>query len=205
MTSEAATLNKIESNWKLYVSLGEKIKDQDTRAAVAALCDSLFDRLATCPGSTRKDYIGSFPGGLVWYSLEVLKIMKELNKLYDANIPTDDLIIAGLFHNIGKIGSENEAYYLKTDDWHEKRGMYYEINPRLSSGQLTTRSLWWLNRFKVQLSEDAMNAIASLQHINQMHSSELYNAPVLTMILQQAVRAVCVMNNQDKVTSILET
>jgi hypothetical protein len=161
--------------------------------------------LATCPASTRKDYIGSFPGGLVWYSLEVLKVTKELNKLYAANIPTDDLIISALFHNIGKIGSENEAYYLKADDWHDKRGMYFEINPKLSSGQLAIRSLWWLNHHEVRVSEDAMNAIASIQHIGQMYSSELYNAPVLTMILQQAVRAVCVMNNRDKVTSILET
>lgn len=193
-TQDARAVQKIHDNINLFTSLVKKIKDEDVRNALTDLCEEVGSRLAACPASTNVKYIGAFPGGLVWHSIEVLKVMKELNKIYGAEISADSLILCALFHDIGKIGNKNEDYYeAQTSDWHAKKGMLFTINENLANISVSVRSLWWLST-GVPLSEAEIHAITSLQHMGNMYSSELYNAPMLTLILQQAVRAVCVMN-----------
>jgi hypothetical protein len=194
--NEEKLLEKIESNWELFTSLVDKVKDPKNKEFLKKLCEEQSERLATCPASTSSKYVGAFAGGLVWYSLEVLKVAKELNKLYDANISVDDLIIASLFHDVGKIGNEEHDYYLPNkSDWHVSKGMFFEINEDLQTSNVHSRSLWWMSHYGVTLSEQAVQSISSLHHMTQqMYSSEVYNVSMLTLILQQSVRAVCVKN-----------
>lgn len=193
-TIDAQIVGQIQKNWETFQAVVGKIKDDDVRQSLLDLCEELSPRIAACPASTSTKYIGAFPGGLVWHSLEVLKVMKELNKLYDAKISTDSIILTALFHDIGKIGSKTEDYYLPQEsDWHVKRGMVFTINEELANTPVSVRSLYWLAA-SVPLSEDEIGAISSLQHMQHMYSSELYSAPMLTLILQQAVRAVCTKN-----------
>jgi hypothetical protein len=81
--------------------------------------------------------------------------------------------------------------------------MLYEINPTIPVVPISIRSIWWLHSAGVPLAEHEIHAISSLQHISQMYSQELYNAPIPTLILQQAVRAACVIGKGKK--SILDT
>lgn len=193
-TKEVKIIEKVQSNFELYMNLVKSIDNKEVREGLVTFCEAHAARIAACPASTNTKYIGAFTGGLVWHSLEVLKAMKELNRVYDANISKDSLIVTALFHDIGKIGAENEDYYLAQEsEWHAKRGMLFEINPELGNVPVCVRSLWWLNS-EICLSVDEIQAISSLQHINNMYSSEVYNAPMLTMILQQAVRACCNKN-----------
>lgn len=185
---------KVQSNWDLFCSLVAKIKDNDVREALLKLCEDVGERMSTSPASSNLKYIGAFPGGLVWHSLEVLKIMKELNKIYGANIPTDSLILTALFHDLGKIGNKTtDLYSPHESDWHVNRGIIYQMDEDLMATPVPVRSLWWLSSY-TSLSEDEIHAITSLQHMNQMYSSEVYNAPMLTLMLQQAVRAACIKN-----------
>ena len=193
--TDAEILEKIHANMELFISLVKRVKNDEVRRSLEDLCSEVGDRIATCPASTSTKYIGAFPGGLVWHSLEVLKVMKELNKIYEAGLSTDSLILTALFHDIGKIGNKEEDYYLPQEsDWHVKNlGMNFTINDSLSSTPVPTRSLWWLTSI-VPLTEEEIGAISSLQNMSNMYSSELYNAPMLTIILQQAVRGVCAKN-----------
>jgi len=197
--------DKVIANWDTFMDLIEKkVQDSTVRDSLKELCIEVEDRLAPCPASTKTDYVGSFLGGLVWHSLNVLKIMVELNKIYSTNLTPDSLIVTGLFHDIGKIGSLDQDYYLsQQSDWHRNRGILYEINPDIPHVPVAIRSLWWLNSSGVPLAEHEIHAISSLQHMNQIYSSELYDAPKLTLILQQAVRAACILNKGKK--SILDT
>lgn len=193
-TTDERAFQKITENMGTFTSLVSRVKDPDVRKSLEDLCEEVGSRVAACPASTNTKYIGAFPGGLVWHSINVLKIMKELNKLYDAGISSDSLILTALFHDIGKIGNKDEEYYLPQEsDWHRDRGMVFEINPEISNIPVPTRSLWWLSS-GVPLSETEIHAITSLQNMGTMYSSELYNAPVLTLILQQAVRAACTLH-----------
>ncbi len=191
---EAKVLEKVTDNMKLFVSLVGKVKDDDVRKGLQDLVEEVGSKMAACPASSNTKFIGAFPGGLVWHSIEVLKVMKELNKLYSADISSDSLILTALFHDIGKIGNKTHDYYeAQPSDWHVKKGMVFVINEKLGPTPVSVRSLWWLAT-GVPMSEDEIGAISSLQHMGHMYSSELYNAPMLTLILQQAVRAVCTKN-----------
>ncbi len=191
---------KIIENWNVFTSLiKSKVQNAVVRNALDSLCDEVEERFSLCPASTRTEFVGAYPGGLVSHSLDVLKIMKELNKIYNANLSVDNLIITGLFHDIGKIGTLEEEYYLvQESDWHRKRGMVYEINSNIPKVPVAVRSVWWLTSSGVQLSEHELHALLSLQHIDRMYSQDLYNVPLLTLILQQAVRATCVINAEKK-------
>ena len=187
------TIEKIEKNWVLYRSLVSKIKNEDTRKSLEGLCEELTGRLSTAPASTRTDFTGAYPGGLVQHSLNVLRLAKNLNKVFSAGVSTDSLIITSLFHDLGKVGNkETEHYIEQKSDWHRDRGMMYEIAPESKGAQVSQRTIWWLNNFGVKLTEDEISAISSLSDMGQMYSSELYSSPMLNILLQTAVRVACV-------------
>lgn len=196
-------IEKLEKNYDLFTSLVGRIKNDDAREALTELCKEVKDRLAAAPASTRTDYVGAYPGGLVEYSLNVLKIAKDLNKVFNASIDSDSLIITSLFHDIGKLGDTKNDYYVEQEsDWHRnKLGMMYDFNSEVTRIPVCQRSLWWLNSSGCPLSAEEVSAISSLHHMNQMYASEVYESPMLTVVLQTAVRVAC-MNGKGK-TSVL--
>jgi len=191
-------VQKITSNWELLKGLVSRIEDAEKRHALLSLCDKVADRAIVCPASTRTEYVGCFTGGLVWHSLNVVKIMKELVKLYDLDVDTDSLIIAGVFHDFGKLGTMDKDYYLSQhSDWHRSKGMLYEINPEVSGHTVQALSLYWINQYGCPLSEDEVSAILSLStKFNETISYvPSFKDPWLSVILQHAVRIACMKNN----------
>jgi len=187
-------VDKIEKNYDLFTNLVGRIKNEDARTILLDFSKEIKDRLAAAPASTRVEYVGAYPGGLVEYSLNVLRLAKDLNKTFDANLDSDSLIITSLFHDIGKIGDAKNDYYVEQEsDWHKtKLGMMYDFNPAVPRIPVCHRSLWWLNSVGCPLSADEVTAISSLHHVGQMYSSELYEAPMLSVVLQTAVRVACI-------------
>lgn len=194
---------KLKENWDLFTGLvTTKISNPIVKEPLIELCKKLEDRLAICPASTKTEYVGAFAGGLVWHSLNVLKTMKDLNKAYEAKYTPDTLIVVSLFHDLGKLGNEEEDYYLpQQSDWHRKNGFIYEVNKDLGSTSISSRTFWWLNNANVPLSEEEIHSIMSLNQMGQMWNSDLYNVPMLTLMLQQSVRFCC--NSTKNFTSVL--
>lgn len=197
-------IEKLEKNWELYCKLVSRIKNEDARTALTSLCEELKDRLAAAPASTQTKFVGAFPGGLVEHSLNVLKLAKNINEAIGANIDPDSLIITALFHDVGKVGNEKEDHYLeKKSDWHNERGIMYEVNEALPNLSVAERSLWWLNGAGCPLSEDEIGAISSLGNVgHQTYVNQFYNAPALTVVLQAAVRLACIQGTGK--TSVLD-
>lgn len=197
---------QIKENWEMFTELiSNKISNPIIKESLIKLCKEQEDRLAACPNSTKQEYIGAFAGGLVWHSLNVLKTMKELNKIYEAKYSPETLLLVSLFHDIGKIGNEEEDYYLPIkSDWHLKNGIFYEINKDLPPTSISSRSLWWLNFYNVPLNEFEVHAISSLNQMGQMWNTELYSVPMLTLMLQQAIRACCVRYKNHNILGKIE-
>ena len=197
-------VEKLEKNYDLFLNLVGRIKNEEAKNSLLEMCSELKDRLAAAPASTKIEYVGAYPGGLVEHSLQILKISKDLNKVFAAGVDSDSLIITSLFHDIGKIGdAENDYYIEQKSDWHRsKLGMMYDFNHEVSRMPVVQRSLWWLNSSKCPMSAEEIGAISSLHHAGQMWSSELYESPILSVILQTAVRVAC-MKGKGK-TNLLE-
>lgn len=192
-------VDKIEENWSKFGMLVSKISNTQTKETLDKLCEDLKDRIPIAPASTRLDYHGCYPGGLVESSLETARLMNGLRKLYDAeNVSTDSIILCGLFHHLGKIGNEHKALYVEeTSKWHNDRGMMYQYDKQLIVTPVSVRSLWWLNQYNIKMSEDEISAFHSMADLgaSTRDTNALYNVSMLSLILQQAYRGACIKNS----------
>jgi hypothetical protein len=186
------TAERIEKNYKLYVSLCEKLGDRSEN--ILALIEHLGERLLLAPASSRTEYHAAYPGGLIDHSLRVLKNARALNDVYDLNLPLESIIMAALFHDFGKVGDLEQDLYLDQDsDWHrEKLGQMYKVNKEIQKMPNAERGLWLLQHFGVKLTLDEWIAIrindGAYSDDNKYYSM---SEPDLALIIQQADRMAC--------------
>ena len=102
----------------------------------------------------------------------------------------DTLLTVSLLHDLGKLGTTDEKYYLdQQSQWHRDKGMLYEINPKLQHMSIPHRSLFLAQEHNVLLANEAYLAI--LLHEGQLddaNKSYKYKEPTLAIILQYAVQ-----------------
>lgn len=180
--------------------ISEKVGER--RVALKQIVDHFDARLALAPSSTRTDYQGAYMGGLVEHALNVVRLMAELNTTYKSGLTPDSIVTVGLFHDIGKVGNLEMDYYIqKNSDWHNKLGIMYEINPEISQTPVSQRSLFILQHFGVELTEEEHTAIASIKSTSRQGEDSLpvTNEPMLSVVLSQAVKVAC-MRGRGKTT-----
>ena len=185
------TAEQIKSNYDKFYKLSTSSKGRSEE--IKKFLDHFGERIALCPASSRTQYHNAFPGGLVDHSLRVLKNAYSISKLYDEKIEKDSLILAALFHDIGKIGDFDNEYYLPQDSsWHIDRGMLYKHNEKLQYMTSSDRGLYLLQSFDIKLCVNEWLAIK----LNDGHEAEenrpyRMKEPTLALIIHQADRAAC--------------
>lgn len=149
----------IEQNWKKMRSLLERLGDRSE--AALGMVDALGERLALCPASGKRDYHNAFPGGLVDHSLRVLGNAMRLAGAFGWKIPKDSLIIACLFHDLGKVGDHESDYYIpQTDQWRvDKLGEEYTFNKDIQYMTVPDRGIFLCQHFGLKLKQDELLAI----------------------------------------------
>lgn len=185
----------IVKNYNLYVTLLKELGPERFEN-IEKMIDHLGTRLATAPASSKLEYHGAYPGGLVDHSLRVLKVAKKLLKAYSFDIPIDSLIVSALFHDLGKVGTRDEDFYVPEESsWHrEKLGKMYSLNKKIPKIPNAELGLWLLQSFNISLTLDEWIAI----RINDGAYSEANSyykmgEPKLALIIQQADRIACEM------------
>lgn len=159
MKQRQLTPEEIAANFDKFRSLCEKLGDRSQSAL--NLVDSLGERLAICPASSRLDFHNCMVGGLVDHSLRVLSNAMKLVKAYGWDVPKESLIISCLFHDIGKVGLANDDgsvtdYYVTQDsEWHrEKLGEFYKHNKDMQYMSTPQRSVNMCQAFGLKLKTD---------------------------------------------------
>ena len=72
-----------------------------------------------------------------------------------SNFTKEELVFAAINHDLGKIGNAKEDYYIPNDsDWHVKRGQIYKINGKLTFMKVPDRSLFLLQEYGIDVSEN---------------------------------------------------
>lgn len=121
-----------EMVYKLLEGLN-KYTDRDIDILKTYLEESDF---FTAPASTR--YHGCYPGGLCDHTVNVILEMQELNDFYKLEVDDDDIVIAGLCHDLCKIDVYEEAIVnippqrSKSGKWEQQPG--YKKNDKLPMG-----------------------------------------------------------------------
>lgn len=153
------TPEEIENNWKKALALLEKLGDR--APAAIGMVESLGERLALCPASGKRDYHNAFPGGLIDHSLRVLGNAMRLIGAFGWKVPKDSLIIAALFHDLGKVGDHERDYYVQqTDQWRvDKLGEEYTYNKELQYMTVPDRGVFLCQHFGLKLTQEEFLAI----------------------------------------------
>lgn len=114
----------------------------------------------TAPASTR--FHLSTEGGLLTHSVRVTYNALNIKNLLAPDIPDESIVIAALFHDLGKVGYPSKPYYLPNDNQWEvaKRGIRYKVNPDIITMNLAVRSLYLITQF-VPLTEAEAQAIVA--------------------------------------------
>ena len=159
MTNEQQAL-KLQKNWDSYTSLIGKI-DDDRKDKVMNMINFLGERLVLCPSDPRTDAPGCKPGGLVEQSLLIAKAMKKLNDTFSFDVSISSILVVGLLHEIGKVGTLESPYFLdEVDSWkRDKLGSLYKVNDSLSKMTVSERSIFLIQYFGIALTEDEYLAI----------------------------------------------
>lgn len=150
---------EITSNFEKFRSFMEKLGDRSE--AALRLVDSLGERLAMCPASSRKEYHAAWAGGLVDHSLRVLQNALKICKTFNYDIPKESLIIGSLLHDLGKVGDHEKDYYLpQTDGWRaDKLGEMYKHNRDLQYMTVPDRGVWLCQHFGLRLTQEEFLSI----------------------------------------------
>ena len=80
---------------------------------------------------------------------------------FEWTVPRESLIIACLFHDIGKVGDhENDLYIPQTDNYKlEKYGDMYTYNKEMKYMTTVDRSMFLMTHFGIKLTQDEWLAI----------------------------------------------
>ena len=156
----------IEKQWETLLSTINEHITGKRKQALIDLYEKLSERVLTAPASSHSARHNCFPGG---YIDHVNRVVKVALKLYDtwkelgsntSNFTKEELVFAAINHDLGKIGSMTDEYYIPNDSkWHVERGQIYKINPVLQFMKVPDRSVFLLHQNNIAVSENEYLAI----------------------------------------------
>lgn len=157
----------IAKNFENLIKVIETHISEPRRSKLVKLYNDLADRMMLAPASSHTTRHNCYPGGYVDH---VLRVCDASIGLYDVwqtifksrmnSFTKEEMIFAALNHDLGKVGDLNEDYYIPNDsDWHVKRGQVYKINPKLTFMKVPDRSIFTLQQYGIEFSENEYLAI----------------------------------------------
>lgn len=200
-------------NWEGFKKYATKSASKRVDNNIVTLLEDMEKMdVEVTPASTRIEYQGCYPGGLVEHAVRTLLIGVKLRVAYglEEQVSTDSIVFTSLFHDLGKLGdmtrtSPEKYYQPNPSEWHRsKLGQLYEVNPMLAFIPVPQLSLLNLAHHSVSLSTEEWYAISALKaddSDNKLYPKE--NEPALAMILKHAVTASSrVMKNRTTVSDL---
>jgi len=145
---------------KKYIALFERLLDRREQILQFKSFLEKETTWLTSPASTR--FHLSSEHGLLIHSVGVTYNALKIKDVMAPDITDESVIVAALFHDVGKLGLPGKPYYLPNDNrWEiERRGIAYKVNPELVTMNLAVRSLQLVSGF-IALSEEEAQAIVA--------------------------------------------
>jgi hypothetical protein len=155
-----------ERQWDLLMNTIHQEIKSPRKEKLISMYESLAEKICTAPASSHSTRHNCFPGGYIDHVNRVVKCALDLYQTWhNAGANTKDftreeLVFAALNHDLGKIGSLTEDYYIVNDSkWHVERGQIYKINGKLNFMKVPDRSIFLLQEGGVAFSENEYLAI----------------------------------------------
>lgn len=156
----------IEKNHNVFIDYIEKYISEPRKAKLLAMYETFSDKLCTAPASSHSSRHNCFAGGYIDHVNRVVATAIELYTVWSkldapvSDFTLEEVVFAALNHDLGKLGSSKEEYYIPNDqDWQIKKGQVYKINPSLHFMKVPDRSVFLLQEFGIEFSEAEYLAI----------------------------------------------
>lgn len=159
------TAKDLLDNYEKLVIFIEDSFDGERKEKLMWLYEKLSDRIATAPASMKKQYHNAYPGGYVAHVLNVIKAAEKVYKVWEEmgaefNFTIAELRFAALNHDLGKIGTKTDEYYIPCqEEWMRKKGQEYVMNPNIQYMKVAERSLMILQQSQISVTENEYLAI----------------------------------------------
>ena len=156
----------IKDNWNKINEIVKTNFDSEQANNIRLMFDHFEERIIEAPASGRPNYHNCFPGGWLDHTLRVIKTsLKTREHFIDLGVDViatkEDVILAAMFQDLGKLGDLNDPYYkIQTDDWRRKKlNEFYTHNNDMENLSVTDRALWLLQHFNIKVSTEVWKAI----------------------------------------------
>jgi len=156
------TAEQLQENWDKLLNFIPKYISEPRATQLTELYKNNEEYLVMAPASSKKEYHGCWPGGLVYHFISVVEnslAMYELWKKQGANVgcfSVEELVFSAFNHDLGKLS----AYLPSTDQWRkDKLGELYTYNIEIPFASVPDRSLFILQENGIKYSFNEMIAI----------------------------------------------
>jgi hypothetical protein len=157
---------QMADNLAKFYSLIDKYISGDRKDKVIEMYKDIEETLATSPASTKISHHNAFAGGYLDHVIRVTEAALIFEKVWDKfgqnkNYTTEELAFAALNHDLGKLGTNDEPVYIPNQSqWHrENQGLMFNYNPAITHMRIAERSLFVLQKYGIQVSENEFLAI----------------------------------------------
>lgn len=154
------TVDQIKENWDRLIQFISTAFDGDRKDNLLKMYNELDQRVAEAPASGKIFFHSAFPGGYLHHVLKVIELAPKYSDLWissggEKNYSDEELIFVALNHDLGKLGSLTDAYFMPTyENWKVKRGIRYEGNPAVEYMKTADNSLYFLQAYNIKVTEN---------------------------------------------------
>ena len=156
----------IDDNKKKLESIIKDNFDGEQYDNIMLLFNDFNDRVINAPASGRPNYHNCFRGGWLDHTLRVIETSLNVKQHFiklgvKCKHSDSDVVLAAMFHDLGKLGDLDNPYYLtQTDEWRRnKLNEWYTYSNKLENMSVTDRSLWLLQHYNIKVSTEVWKAI----------------------------------------------
>jgi hypothetical protein len=157
---------KIQKNWDVFNQIIEEYISSPRKEQLLAFYKKYEERIALMPASYKPQYHNCFPGGYVDHVIRVVQAAVQIGNIWTKmgthqTFTEEELVFSALNHDLGKMGTLEEAAYLdQTDNWRrEKLGELYQFNNKIEFMSIPDRSLFLLNSQGINVTKNELLAI----------------------------------------------
>lgn len=166
MMKELSEQQLIDNVEKFYDLIKKYLPDNERTKKLIKFYKSIEVTLLTSPASTKLDHHNCFVGGYVEHVVRVTEAALVFDKVWDKfgqekTHTTEELVFAAINHDLGKLGTNDKPFYIpQTSEWHQKnQGRYFTYNPEMQHMRIADRSLFYLQKAGIQVTENEYIAI----------------------------------------------
>ena len=172
---------QIKDNYDKLMSVIDEYFEDDQHDNIKSLLNHFEDRIVEAPASARPNYHNCFMGGWLDHTLRVIETSLKMREHFielgvEVTAAENDVVLAAIFHDLGKLGDLNDPYYkYQTDEWRRnKLQEWYTHNSDMENMSVTDRSLWLLQHFNIKVSEEVWKAIKLSDGMFDKGNEDLY-------------------------------